>query len=253
MTNLIFLCFAGFAAAFVDSIAGGGGLISVPAFLMAGLSPHFTLGTNKFSATTASLTSSIKFALSGKVNFKLMNYLAPFTLVGAALGVKTVLIVDQKSLYSLVLILVLFVGIYSLFSKTIGMENKFKELNRHNLFLGILLAFSLGFYDGFFGPGTGSFLIFGIIHIFGFDFVNASGNAKFLNFVSNITSLVLFAINGNVLYSYGIPVAIFMIFGARLGTRFALTKGSKLIKPIFVVMSLGVACKMLYNIITMTL
>jgi uncharacterized membrane protein YfcA len=249
MTNIIFLCIAGFLAAFVDSIAGGGGLISVPAFIMAGLNPHLTLGTNKFSSTTASFTSSLKFATSGKVNFKLIKFLAPFTLLGAALGVRTVLNIDQKFLNSLVLILILFVGIYSLFSKSIGKENNFKGTTSTNIVLGIILAFSLGFYDGFFGPGTGSFLIFGLLHIFGFDFVNASGNAKFLNFVSNITSLVLFAFSGNIDYYYGIPVAIFMIMGARLGTKFALSKGTKLIKPIFVVMSLGVAVKMLANII----
>lgn len=249
MTNIIFLCAAGFAAAFVDSIAGGGGLISVPAFIMAGLSPHLTLGTNKFSATTASFTSSMKFALSGKVNFKIIKFLAPFTLIGAALGVRTVLEIDQKFLNSLVLILILFVGVYSLFSKKLGSENKFKDITVSNIFTGIVLAFSLGFYDGFFGPGTGSFLIFGLIHIFGFDFVNASGNARFLNFISNITSLILFALNGNINYYYGVPVAIFMILGARLGTKFALTKGTRLIKPIFATMSLAVAIKMLTNII----
>lgn len=249
MTNMIFLCIAGFIAAFVDSIAGGGGLISVPAFILAGLSPHLTLGTNKFSSTTASFTSSLKFAMSGKVNFKLIKFLAPFTLVGAALGVKTVLYIDQKFLNSLVLVLILFVGIYSLFSKNIGKANNFKGTTSKNIILGIILAFSLGFYDGFFGPGTGSFLIFGLLHIFGFDFINASGNAKFLNFVSNITSLVLFAFSGNIDYYYGLPVAIFMIMGARLGTKFALSEGTKLIKPIFVIMSLGVAVKMLINII----
>jgi uncharacterized protein len=248
MNNMFFLCAAGFFAAFVDSIAGGGGLISVPAFILAGLPPHFTLGTNKFSSTTASFTSFLKFALSGKVDFKIVKFLAPFTLLGTVAGVRTVLNLDQKFLNTLVLVLVLFVGIYSLFSKAIGTENRFKELKVSNLIPGIILAFTLGFYDGFFGPGTGSFLIFGLISIFKFDFLNASGNAKFLNFVSNITALVLFAFNRNINYYYGIPVAIFMIFGARLGTNFALTKGTKLIKPIFVTMSLGVAAKMLWQL-----
>jgi uncharacterized membrane protein YfcA len=113
----------------------------------------------------------------------------------------------------------------------------------------MILALALGFYDGFFGPGTGSFLIFGLISIYGFDFVKASGNAKFLNFISNITSLLLFAAHGQINYILGIPVAIFMIFGARVGTVMAINKGSKLIKPIFITMSLGVAVKMLYQMI----
>lgn len=245
MWNLVFLCFAGFLASFVDSIAGGGGLISVPAFFIAGFSPHFALGTNKFAATTGSFTSSLKFARSGKVNFKVIKYIIPFTLIGAVLGVKAVLLINQDFLYPLVMALILFVGAYSLFSKNLGMENGFTKVTKLNLGLGILLGFTIGFYDGFFGSGTGSFLIFGLISIFKFDFVSASGNAKFLNFISNVTSLVVFAIEGKINYLYGIPIAIFMILGANLGTKTALNKGSKLIKPIFIVMSLGVALKLL--------
>lgn len=248
ITSIIFLCVVGFVAAFVDSIAGGGGLISVPAFIAVGLPPHLTLGTNKFSSTAASFTSSIKYARSGKVNYSLLKYLIPFTLVGAVLGVKTVLIVKQEYLYVLVLVMVLAVGIYTLFSKTIGLEDKFTGTTRKNIFFGILLSFAIGFYDGFFGPGTGSFLIFGMIGIYGFDFLQAGGNARVLNFVSNITALVTFAIKGKVYYYYGIPVAISMAIGARMGTKFALKKGAKLIKPIFVTMALGVAVKMLVQL-----
>lgn len=247
MLKLLLLCPAGFLAAFVDSIAGGGGLISLPAYLLAGVPPHLALGTNKFSSTAAACTSSLKFAKSGKVNFKMLKYTAPLTFIGAALGVISVLNVNQDFLYTLVLILILFVGLYSFFSKSIGLEDNFKGLNRKNIFLGAILALFLGFYDGFFGPGTGSFLIFGLITIFGFDFVNASGNAKVLNLVSNITSLVLFGFHGQINYTLGIPVALFMILGARMGTIMALKRGSKLIKPIFIVMSLAVACKMLYQ------
>lgn len=245
MTNIVFLCIAGFIAAFVDSIAGGGGLISIPAFLFAGVPPHIALGTNKFAATTASFTSSIKFITSKKVNFSLLKYLIPFTFLGSILGVKSVLLVDQSFLYPLVMILVLFVGVYTLFSKTLGVNNNFTGLNKRNIALGILLSFFIGFYDGFFGPGTGSFLIFGLISIFKFDFINAGGNGKVLNFVSNIAALIMFALNGKIDYLYGILVAIFMIAGAQIGTKAALTKGAKLIKPIFVTMSLAVAVKLL--------
>ncbi|MCY6485104.1 TSUP family transporter [Clostridium aestuarii] len=244
ITKMFFLCVAGFLASFVDSIAGGGGIISVPAFLAAGVPAHLALGTNKFCSTTASFTSSLKFAKSKKVNFNLLKYLIPFTFLGAVLGVNTVLKVDESFLQTLVLILVLSVGVYSVFSKSLGMENKFKKATKLNVCLGIILAFSLGFYDGFFGPGTGSFLIFGLIKIFGFDFVQAAGNAKFLNFISNIASLILFAIHGEIYYALGIPMIIFMILGARLGTSLAINKGSKLIKPIFITMSLLVAGKL---------
>ena len=247
-TTITLLCIAGFLASFVDSIAGGGGLISVPAFMLAGLPPHMVLGTNKFSATAGSFTSSLKFIRSGNANFKLLKYLIPFTLVGSMIGVRTVLIIDQKFLNALVLILIMFIGIYTLFSKSLGLEDKFHGLTKKNILCGILLAFSLGFYDGFFGPGTGSFLVFGLINIFGFSFVASSANARVLNFTSNVTALILFAISGKINYMFGIPVAIAMILGARMGTTVALNKGSKLIKPIFVTMSLAVALKMLVTL-----
>lgn len=243
--KVIFLCGAGFLAAFVDSIAGGGGLISLPAFLAAGIPPHLALGTNKFCSSSASFTSSLKFIKSKKVNSDLLKFLVPFTLLGAVVGVNTVLKINEGILYSLVLVLILFVGLYTIFSKSIGVNNNFKKLTKLNISLGILLAFSLGFYDGFFGPGTGAFLIFGLIKIFGFDFVQAAGNGKILNFTSNITSLVLFALNGEIAYLIGIPVAFSMIFGAKFGTSLAITKGAKLIKPIFITMSIAVAFKIL--------
>lgn len=249
LLKIIFLCIAGFFAALVDSIAGGGGIISVPAFLFAGVPPQFALGTNKFSSTCASFTSSLQFFKHGKVNSKLIKYLFGFTLIGATIGVSTVLAIDTKFLNIIVLVLLISVSIYSLFSKNIGETNNLKEVNKKRILLGILLALVLGFYDGFFGPGTGTFLIFGLIGIYGFDFVTAAGNAKVLNFVSNITSLVLFAFGGRINYYLGIPVAISMILGAKVGTRLAIRNGAKLIKPLFVTMSLAVALKMLYSFI----
>lgn len=248
-STLIFLCIAGFFATLVDSIAGGGGLISLPAYMLTGMPTYLALGTNKFSASCGSFTSSLKFAKSKILDFKLLRILVPFTFIGAILGVNTVLIIDTKYLNVIVLILLLSVGIYSLFSKTAGIEDKFQGLTHKSIFWGILLAFSLGFYDGFFGAGVGSFLIFGLVKVFSFNFVRASANSKILNFTSNITSLVMFAIKGQIDYKLGIPVAIFMILGAQVGTRMALDKGVKLIKPLFVTMSLGVALKMLYEIV----
>ncbi|HEY8890589.1 MAG TPA: TSUP family transporter [Clostridium sp.] len=245
ITKIALLCLAGFLASFVDSIAGGGGLISVPAFMLAGLPAHMVLGTNKFSATAGSFTSSLQFIKSGKANFKLLKYLIPFTFLGSMLGVRAVLNIDQKFLNVLVLILIMFIGIYTLFSKSLGLEDKFKGLTKINIIYGVFLALFLGFYDGFFGPGTGSFLVFGFISIFGFNFVSSSANARILNFVSNITALILFAISGKINYMLGLPVAVSMIIGAKIGTSVALSKGSRLIKPIFVTMSLAVAIKML--------
>lgn len=245
--KIMFLCGAGFLAAFVDAIAGGGGLISVPAYFAIGFPPHFTLGTNKFSSTCSSLTSTIRFSKSGKVDRNILKQLLPFTFLGAITGVMTVLLLDSNILKPIVLVLLLGVGVYSFFSKTIGLEDNFNGVDKKMLVTGIIFAFFMGFYDGFFGPGAGSFMIFGLIKIFGFDFVRASGNAKAMNLTSNFASLLTFAINGKIYYLMGIPMALSMIMGAYLGSKLAIKEGAKFIKPIFVTMSLLVAFKMLYE------
>jgi uncharacterized membrane protein YfcA len=247
--NLIFLCISGFCAAFVDSIAGGGGIISISAFLLAGLPPYLALGTNKFTSLCATFTSSVKFARSGMVDLTLLKYLAPFTFIGAIIGVNTVLSINPNYINTIVLILLLFVGLYSLFSKTVGIEDKFQGFCKKNIYLGILIALPLGFYDGFLGAGVGSFLIFGLIKVFGFNFVRAGGNSKVLNFIDNIAAVCIFAMRGQINYKLGIPIALFMIVGAKLGTKVALDKGAKIIKPVFVTMSVAVAIKMLCGII----
>lgn len=247
MIDLVLICTFGFLAAVVDAIAGGGGLISLPALLMVGVPPHLALGTNKFAASMASLNSSITFARSGKVHFPLVKWQIPFTLIGAFLGAWAVLSVSSAFLSKAVLVLILFVGIFTMVHKTLGMENKFKGLNSGNMVLGCLFALVLGFYDGFFGPGTGSFLIFSFIALFGFDFVVASANSKVLNFTSNFSALLLFAWHGKILLSYGIPMAIFMVLGSYIGTKLALQHGAGLVKPIFITMSLLVAAKLIHQ------
>lgn len=247
LTTLIFICIAGFIAAAVDSIAGGGGLISLPAIIAAGIPPHLALGTNKFASTCASLTSTIKFARSGKIHFKLIRYQIPCTIIGSALGVKAVLSINEQFLQGMIIVMVLAVTLYTVLKKDFGKEDRFVETTPKSIAIGMLFAFTLGFYDGFFGPGTGSFLIFLFISVYGFDFTKAAGNGKILNFVSNIVSLVLFAIGGKIVYLIGIPMALSMILGAWVGTHIAITNGAKVIKPIFITIATLLIGKLLWQ------
>lgn len=247
--KIIFLFAAGFLSAFIDSIAGGGGMISIPAYFLVGFPPHYTLGTNKFSSTSGSLVSSINFARSGKTDRDILKVILPFTLVGAIVGVKTVLYLDPSLLEPVVLLLLLGVGLNSIFSKKMGMEDTFEGATKKTLILGAILGFAMGFYDGFFGPGTGSLIIFGLIKIYGFDYVRASGNAKVMNFTSNVTSLIMFALNKKIYYLMGIPMGIAMILGALTGSKLAIKEGSKFVRPIFGVITLAVAVKILYEMI----
>ncbi len=247
LINLFFLCIAGFTAAAVDAIAGGGGLINLPAILAAGVPPHYALGTNKFASSFGAVTSAYTFLREGKVFVPLMKYTVPCTFVGSVIGVFTALKIDQGFLQIIILVLIFATAIYTIAKKDFGNEDKFDGLTRKNIVQGCVFAFALGFYDGFFGPGTGSFLIFLFISIYGFDFTIAAGNSKVLNFVSNITSLGMFALNGKIYYMLGIPIGLAMIAGARVGSKVAIKNGAKVIKPIFVTIALVLTVKLLFD------
>lgn len=245
--RVVFLCIAGFVAAAVDSIAGGGGLISLPALLAAGVPAHYSLGTNKFASSCGSFTSTLTFLKSKKIYIPLIKYLIPCTFIGSSIGVYTALSISPGVLKILMLVLIFAVALYTVFKKDFGKQDRFKGLTSKNIAYGCGFAFVIGFYDGFFGPGAGSFLIFLFISTYGFDFVISAGNGKILNFVSNITSLVLFALNGKIMYITGIPMALAMIVGARVGTKIAIKNGAKIMKPIFVSIAMLLTLKLLYD------
>ncbi|MGL5988459.1 sulfite exporter TauE/SafE family protein [Cetobacterium sp.] len=242
--NFMFLASAGFIAAFVDAIAGGGGLISLPAFLAAGIPPHTALGTNKLAAFFSSSGSAFGFLRSGKVNLRLIKYCVPFSFLGAILGVKSVLLIDSKYLYPIAFGLLVAVLVYTFKHKNLGECDNFEGFNSKNIKLGILTALLLGFYDGFFGPGTGSFIIFSLIKIFKFDFISSSGNSKFLNLASNIASVLAFMYYGKINYVAALAVGVFMLFGASVGAKVAITRGTKFIRPVFLVVTTIVTLKM---------
>lgn len=244
LVTIAFLTVAGFIASAVDAIAGGGGLISLPAIVAAGVPPHMALGTNKFANAFSSSTSSLRFALSGKVAWRLVRWQIPCTALGAALGVRTALSLDERVLNALIIVMVLAVALYSALKKDFGERDAFKGLSAGRVGFGMAFAFALGFYDGFFGPGTGSFLIFTFIRAYGFDFTVAAGNAKVLNFTSNVVSLALFALGGKIMYLAGVPMAAAMVAGAWVGARVAIKNGARVIRPVFVLIGLALVAKL---------
>lgn len=245
---LFFLLASGFIAAFVDAAVGGGGLISLPALMMTGMPPNIALGTNKMASVMGSLTSTLSFLRSGKIDFYLVKYLFPIDFIGSVLGVYTVQQIPPNFLKPLVVVMLILVTIYTFFKKDWGSESTYRGVTTRVAVLSGLAAFSLGFYDGFFGPGTGSFLIFSFLMI-GFDFVVAAGNAKALNFASNIAAVLSFGYLGAINYSYGIPMGIAMIFGAMAGSRVAITKGAAYVRPMFIFMSVLLISKQLWDVL----
>ncbi|TCZ73424.1 hypothetical protein E0485_21190 [Paenibacillus albiflavus] len=230
---LLLLIATGFIAAFIDSVVGGGGIISVPALLALGLPPNLVLGTNKLASTMSSITSTTSFLLSGKIELKLVARLFPLSFIGAALGTYSVTALPSEFLRPLVVILLIVVTIYTLFKKNWGAKSTYSGVTAKKIILLIVAATCIGFYDGFFGPGTGSFLIF-VFLMLGFDFVKASGNAKLLNFASNLAAFITFAMLGSIAYGYGIPMGLAMIAGALVGSRVAIKRGAAYVKPLFI-------------------
>lgn len=233
-----------FISAVIDAMVGGGGLISLPAYYAIGLDPHIALGTNKLSASLSTMISAFKFWKAKKVQFEFLRKLIFFSFFGAILGVETALAINPQYFKPISFVLLIFVFIYTILNKNLGEQHEYEGINKKNILLGRIMAFLIGFYDGFLGPGTGSFLIFFIIKIFKVDFNSASGNAKILNVSSNITSIVLFIYHGKVNYFYGLPVALIMMLGAVLGTNLAIKKGTKLTKPLFLIVTSFLILKM---------
>lgn len=244
---VLFLVIAGFFASFVDSVVGGGGLISLPALLFTGLPMNMVLGTNKLAGTMSSLTSTLSFLRSGKVDVKLVSFLVPVAFAGAVLGAYTVRLIPVVLLKPLVIVLLIVVTLYTLLKKEWGAVSTYRGPTSRIMIISLLAAFIISFYDGFFGPGTGSFLIFSFLML-GFDFVIAAGNAKVLNFTSNLASLVTFMSLGFVNYHYGLPMGLSMIAGALVGSRLAIRKGVRYIRPLFIIVSILLISKQMWEL-----
>ncbi|RAL20648.1 TSUP family transporter [Thermoflavimicrobium daqui] len=248
LSMLLFLVISGFIAAFIDSVVGGGGLISIPVLLATGLPPAVALGTNKLASTLASLTSTISFMKSGKISVKLVLYLIPLSFIGSISGAYIVKQIPSEFLKPMIVVLLIIVTIFTLFKKNWGQSSTYQGLSWKSGIFIALAALLIGFYDGFLGGGTGSFLLFSFLLI-GFDFVQAAGNSKVLNFTSNIAALGMFIYLGQVNYIYGITMGISMIIGAWIGSNMAIKKGSSYVKILFVTMTVILISKQVWDLI----
>jgi uncharacterized membrane protein YfcA len=245
---LFFLIGAGFVAAFIDSVVGGGGLIALPALLFAGLPPGIALGTNKLAGTMSALTSTFSFLVAGKINFRLAGWLFPLSFAGSIGGAYLVKQIPSEFLGPMVAILLVVVTIYTLLKKNWGENSTFTGLQGLKVVGVGIGAMVIGFYDGFFGPGTGSFLIFMFLMV-GLDFVGAAANSKVLNLASNMGSLITFFLLSSVNIYYGLPMGIAMIAGALVGSQVAIRKGAAYVKPLFIIVTVLLIGKQLWNVL----
>lgn len=239
-----------FLAGMVDAIAGGGGLISVPAYLVAGLPPHLALGNNKMSSCCGTLFSAARYFKHGMIDIKVALISAVFALIGSNIGTRTVLSLNPFFLNYILIVLLPLITVFTYLNKNIGQHNTSHEISTVKKYiLSVLAGLVIGFYDGFFGPGTGSFLILIFTILLQYDFTVANGNTKVINLASNIAALITFIVHGKVLFAIGIPAAVAGIAGNLIGSKYVIKKGNKLIRPIFLTVFFLLFIKILFDVI----
>lgn len=242
ITLVLFL--AGALAGFVDSIAGGGGMITVPALLAVGLPPHLALGTNKLQSCFGSFTSTFRYTQKKLVDLKTGSYGVLFTAIGAFLGTKLVSQMDSELLMQLIPFLLIVLFLYVLFSPKLGASDRHHLLPTFLFYL--IFGLLIGFYDGFLGPGTGSFWTLALVGILGLNLKKATGQTKLMNFTSNIVSLVAFLMYGQVHLVYGLAMGAGQICGAYCGSHMVIHKSTKFIRVFFLAV---VACTIIYLLV----
>lgn len=239
------LFIAGLTAGLVDSIAGGGGLITIPVLLGIGLPPQTALGTNKLQASFGSGSAMLTFLRSGTVKLNECGEGILFTAVGAALGTYVVQLLDPGFLRRVIPFLLIAIVLYTVLTPRLGQYDVHPRMKPAPFFL--LAGLILGFYDGFFGPGTGSFWVMALMIGLGLNMARATGYTKVMNFTSNVTSLVFFLIGGSVLWREGLVMGIGQFIGARIGSRLVVTRGTRFIRPVFIAMVLLITAKLIWQ------
>lgn len=248
--NILIAVFAGLAGGFIDAVVGGGGLIQIPALLL--LLPNAPLatifGTNKFASIAGTTAAAHRF--SKEISFKdrviWLGSTAAF--VASFVGAKLVSLIDRESCQPFIIAMLAIVLFYTLFKDYLPKRNENAALSP-KLLRNSLIAISafLGFYDGIFGPGTGSFLLFSFNAFLGFSLLKAAAYAKVVNVATNLSALLFFLYSGNVLLTYALPMAISCVIGAKIGSSMAIKKGDGFIRVMFVVVVTAMIFKLLFS------
>lgn len=231
----IIIAFASLFAGFIDAIVGGGGLIQFPAFMI--LFPNTSVptafGTNKIAGLSGTSIAAVQYAKRVKFNWRLLTMTAITSFVFSFIGAKLVSRIDVDVLKPFIFFVLIAIAIYTFKKKDFGTMATKQIADDKKYFYGIILGILIGFYDGFLGPGTGSFLVLGFVALLGFEFLEASAYAKVINCVTNISALYVFISQGNYILEIAIIMAVFNVLGSVIGSRMAILKGNTFIRKIF--------------------
>lgn len=240
---ILLLAIAGFCAGFVDAIAGGGGLISVPALLLAGFPPVAALGTNKLQGLFGAGSATLTYAAKGHVDLKHQWPSAVLACVGGALGAALATMLPGDLLRLVLPFVLVAIALYFALKPNMSDVDSARRLSP--LLFGVTVVPVIGFYDGVFGPGTGSFYMLAFVALAGYGLLKATAHTKLLNFASNIGGFAVFALAGVVSWKVGLVMGIAQFAGARLGAGLAIRSGAKLIKPLLVFTCIALAIRLL--------
>lgn len=230
----ILVCVMVFVAGFVDSVAGGGGLITLPIFMLTGLPVHTAIATNKLSAAMGTSASTLKFAKEGFIPLKLSVICIVFALIGSPIGANIALMVSDEKFKIIMLFILPVIAVYVLKSKNMDIQRKqYSEVK--TAVISACIAFGVGIYDGFYGPGTGTFLLLLLTGLAHLELNKAAGVTKAINLTTNISALVVFVMNGKVYFPLGLIAGVFGIAGNYIGARCFSSKGSGFVKPLIIV------------------
>lgn len=232
MQTFLIVCPLVFLAGFVDAIGGGGGLISLPAYLLAGLPVHRAVATNKLSGTAGTMISTIRLCRHGRIDTKLIVPAVILAISGAAAGSRLSLYVDERILKQMLLVVLPVVAFFVLRKKTLLTQNENDCSRGRTLVVSWLAALLIGLYDGFYGPGTGTFYMIVFMALAHLSSMDAAVNTKILNVTSNLTSLLVFLWHGECEILLGICASVFSIAGNYLGSGMVLKNGSRVIRPV---------------------
>jgi uncharacterized membrane protein YfcA len=240
---ILILFFIAGLAGFIDAIAGGGGLLTLPLLLWVGLTPAQALATNKLQGSFGTLSSTLRFIHSRMVN---ISHIVPeivLTFAGSAIGTITVQHIETELLTDIIPWLLIAVAVYTVLSPR--MEDKPARQRIGRPIFALFIGFGIGFYDGFFGPGTGSFFTIAFVGLLGFGLNRATAHAKVLNFTSNFAALVFFAIGEHIVWETGLIMAAGQVIGASIGAHTVIRRGSAIIRPLLFIVSLAIAIKLM--------
>lgn len=243
LITLSILFLAAFGAGLIDAIAGGGGLITVPVLLGIGLPPQMALGTNKLQASFGSGSAMLHFIRSGHVRVRECWQGVCWTAIGSGLGVWAVQLIDPSLLRRLIPWLLGLIALYTLCSPRLGSDDIHARWQAGPFYL--FCGLSIGFYDGFLGPGTGSFWAMAYMLLLGYSLVRATAYTKVMNFTSNLTALFFFLLAGQVHILEGVVMGVGQFLGARVGARLVIHRGAAFVRPVFITMVIAVLLKLI--------